>query len=80
MIDEKRKGDSPIPENMDSYLTEDQLAQVHTIERFGWTLKYVRRPPFEEPVVIVQGGDGNSIGVLDKDGRLNLESDITVRS
>ncbi len=80
MIDEKRKGDSPIPENMDSYLTEDQLAQVHTIERFGWTLKYVRRPAFEEPVVIVQGGDGNSIGVLDKDGRLNLETDITVRN
>ncbi len=80
MADDKRKGENPIPDDIKSYLNEDQLDQLHKIEGFGWHLKYVRRPVFQEPVIIVTSQDGKSIGILEEDGRLNLEPDIKIRS
>ena len=80
MTDDKRTGDSPIPEDIKEYLNEDQLDQLHTIEGFGWHLKYVRRPVFQEPVIVVTSQDGQSIGILEEDGRLNLEPNIKTRS
>lgn len=79
MSDEKRKGEKPIPEHVKDYLNTAQLAELHTIESFGWQLKYIRRPLFQEPVVVVVNADGSSIGVLEDDGRLNLEPDIELR-
>jgi len=78
-MDDKRKGDKPIPDNLKDHLNADQLAQLVTIEKFGWSLKYIRRPLFQECVVVVVNPDGSSIGVLERDGRLNLEPDIETR-
>ena len=79
MNDEKRKGDQPVPEHVKDYLNTAQLAELHSIESFGWKLKYIRRPLFQEPVVVVVNAQGNSIGVLEDDGRLNLEPGIDTR-
>ena len=79
MIEEKRIGDTPIPVNMKNYLNDAQLAELRSIEKFGWSLKYIRRPLFQELVVVVANPDGRSIGVLEDDGRLNLESDLETR-
>lgn len=79
MSDDKRNSDKPVPENINDYLTEAQFAELHHIESFGWTLKYIRRPLFQERVVVVMNPDGSSIGVLEEDGRLNLESNIDTR-
>jgi len=79
MSDDKRKGGNPIPDDVKNYLNDDQLAVLHKIEGFGWSLKFVRRPLFLEPVVIVTNADGSSLGVLENDGRLNLEPDIETR-
>lgn len=79
MTNEKRKGQDPIPDHLDSYLNEAQMDQLHTIERFGWKLKFVRRPPFQQVVVVVANQDGSSIGILEEDGRVNLEPDIIIR-
>ena len=80
MTADKRIGEDPIPEDIKNYLNEDQLDQLHKIESFGWHLKYVRRPVFQEPVIVVTSQDGKSIGILEEDGRLNLEPDIKIRS
>ena len=79
MRDDKRKGEKPIPDNVKDYLNDDQLGKLTAIERFGWTLKYIRRPLFMERVVVVMNPDGSSIGILEEDGRLNLEPDIETR-
>lgn len=79
MNDDKREGDAAVPEDVKNYLTDAQAAELNHIEGFGWTLKYIRRPLFQERVVVVMNPDGSSIGVLEEDGRLNLESNIDTR-
>jgi len=77
--DNKRKGIKPVPPNYRSYMNEAQLAQLVTIEGFGWNLKFIRRPMQGEKVVVVVSPDGGSIGVLEEDGRLNLDPHIIIR-
>ena len=79
MDDDKRSREKPVPDDMNNYLTDAQSAELHHIESFGWTLKYIRRPLFQERVVVVMNPDGSSIGLLEEDGRLNLESNIDTR-
>ncbi|UCE90336.1 MAG: hypothetical protein JSW10_05850 [Pseudomonadota bacterium] len=79
MSDDKRKGDKPIPDDVKNYLNDAQIAELHTIEGFGWELKFIRRPLFQERLVVVVNPDGSSIGVLEDDGRLNLDPNIETR-
>jgi len=79
MSDNKRKGDKPVPDDIKDYLNEAQQAELTTIEGFGWKLRFIRRPVFQEIVVVVTNPEGTSIGVLEDDGRLNLDPDIDVR-
>lgn len=80
MNDEKRNGDKPIPDNVNNYLNDAQKSELTTIEGFGWSIKYIRHPLFQDPVVFVSSADGNSIGILEDDGRLNLNPDIQTRN
>ena len=79
MDNDKRTGQEAIPDNLDDWLTPDQKQMLHQIESFGWRLKYIRRPVFQDPIVILISDDGKKIGVLEKDGRVNMEPDITIR-
>ena len=79
MDDCKRNKSEPIPANLKEYLNDAQQAQLNTIESFGWSIKFVRRPLFQESVVVVTNPDGSSIGTLEEDGRLNLESAMEIR-
>lgn len=79
MEDDKRNKDKPVPDNISDYLTGAQLAELHHVESFGWTLKYIRWPLFKETVVMVIDSNSSSIGVLEEDGVLNLEINIATR-
>jgi hypothetical protein len=79
MKDEKRKGDKPVPDDVKEHLNYAQLALLRTIEGFGWRLKFVRRPLFREPVIVVTSHDDSQIGILEDDGRLNLDPGIDTR-
>ena len=79
MDDDKRNGDKPIPDHADNYLNTAQRSGLHKIESFGWNIKYIRHPLFQDPIVFVSSADGKSIGVLEDDGRLNLEFDVKIR-
>ena len=79
MSEDKRKSGNPVPDDVANYLNEAQQAVLHRIEGFGWSIKYIRRPLFLEPVVVVTSSDGSSIGILEEDGRLNMEPEIETR-
>ena len=76
---EKRKGDRPIPGNLEDLLNLMQQITLGEIGKFGWELRFVRMPPFQEAVPVVFSGDGDQIGVLEEDGRLNLQPNIEYR-
>jgi hypothetical protein len=78
-MDEKRNRLKPIPDDVRKYLNDAQQAQLNTIEGFGWNLKYIRRPLFQESVVVVSDPNGTLLGILEEDGRLNMESDMGMR-
>ena len=76
---EKRRGDSPVPDNLEDYLNDEQLTALRQIQAFGWELKFVRRPLFQDPVAVIINNDGDRLGTLETDGRIELRSDFNLR-
>ncbi len=58
-------------------LSEAQSLALVGLEHFGWELKFIRRPLFQEPVAVVS--DGTSVAVLDRDGQLVEQALLNVR-
>ena len=76
---EKRTGQPPIPPNYQNVLSPDQMMTLRQIESFGWEVAFVRRPSFQEKVIVVSSVDQGKIGVLETDGQLNLTPGIRIR-
>jgi hypothetical protein len=74
---EKRKGDIPIPDNLEEVLNEAQRQALPGIVNSGWELRFLRRPMFQEPVLVLR--NDNRTGILDTDGRIKIQADIKVR-
>ncbi|MAK45242.1 MULTISPECIES: hypothetical protein [unclassified Spongiibacter] len=79
MIEEKRVGAEPVPHNLSELLTELQRTSLRRIENFGWQIKFIRRPRFQPPVVVVENTTGMNIGILEEDGGVNLRPAISLR-
>lgn len=79
MDSEKRRGDKPIPDNWQKYLNDAQLSELRTIESFGWQIKFIRRPLFQDVEIVVANPEGNAVGLLEEDGTLNHNPDIIIR-
>jgi len=60
-------------------LNEAQLHTLHTIEQFGWKLRFIREPLFLEAVPVVYSPGGKAFAVIEEDGRLNTDIDIRLR-
>ena len=65
---------------MEDRLSVEQVISLHRLESFGWTLRFIRQPLFQDPVPVVIQGNGKAIGILDADGRLNIDVDLKIRS
>ena len=76
---EKRIGEKLIPDNIGDYLNELQQVILLKINKFGWTLKFVRRPSGEEPTVVIEDQDGLKVGVMEAGGAINFETGILIR-
>jgi hypothetical protein len=76
---EKRRDADPIPENLEDWLSQDQLDALKQLGNFGWQLKFIRRPVFQDPIVIVYSRDKDQFGILEKDGKIDMDSGITIR-
>lgn len=79
MDNDKRTGQQAVPDNLEDWLTPEQMQMLHQIESFGWKIKFIRRPVFQDPIVILVGDDEKKIGILEKDGKINMDPDITLR-
>lgn len=77
---EKRKGESPVPDNLEDYLNAEQIKALRQIENFGWELKFVRRPLFQEPIAVIINTDGDRVGTLEADGRIDLKQNFELRN
>src|SRR3546814_19160329 len=51
-------------------LTAAQLNALETLEHFGWTLRFVRKPMFRDPIPVLFPRDGKRYVVLEADGTL----------
>jgi hypothetical protein len=80
MINEKRTSEAELPDNALGMLTEMQRISLRRIENFGWTLKFIRHPSFEPPLVVVENSTGISVGVLDEDGGVDMSPKILLRN
>ena len=52
-------------------LNEAQLDTLNTLERFGWHLKFIRRPPNQPALVVLEDPDTKKFAVLGADGELD---------
>ncbi|MBA2238049.1 MAG: hypothetical protein H0W24_05020 [Lysobacter sp.] len=76
---ERRQSAKQLLRALKGELNEDQLETLATLERFGWELKFVRRPPFQPCVAVVMDSEQKSLGVLEPDGSLNESPRLDVR-
>ncbi len=80
VMEEKRKGSrKPVPENLEQFLNEHQLAAVENVERFGCTLRFVRRSKSDKAIPVLEGPDGRKVAVVEESGNIIWEPKINVR-
>jgi hypothetical protein len=80
MVRDNRKGRNPIPEELDTVLNNLQLQALEKIERFGWKLKFVRRPLFQEVTPVISNPHNTQHAVLECDGDINMQVSDILRS
>jgi hypothetical protein len=76
---EKRKGAITIPDNLQEMLNEVQRRALPGIECLGWEPRFLRRPLFMAPVLVMHNFNDGRIGILDEDGRIIIQTNIKVR-
>ncbi len=76
---ERRTQTKPVPRALEKLLNTAQLETLHSIESFGWELKFVRKPLFQPAVPIVFDADRSHFAIIEEDGRLNENPGLTIR-
>lgn len=80
MVEKERRRDfKPVPALNLRQLNEAQRLALTTLEKFGWELRFVRRPMFMPPVPVVCDPDQRKFAVLEADGSLNEAAALSVR-
>ena len=79
-MNRERRHDQQHPgRGLEAKLNAEQLATLHSLESFGWELKFVRMPLFQDAVPIVFDGDRKRFAVLRPDGTLDEDPEIVIR-
>lgn len=76
---ERRVGQVAVPENIKSILTDMQHQALARLEGFGWSIAFVRRPIFQNDVVVLFDQSGKRHAILNEDGSLDTTTDLQVR-
>lgn len=76
---DRRKLDAENKARLRALLNEDQRLILADLERFGWDLKFVRRPMFQPSIPVVFDSDRKTWAVLEADGTLNQSPGFEIR-
>lgn len=76
---ERRRDEHHTTRELRAELNEAQRETLDILERYGWSLKFVRRPLFQPSVPVVFDADRHAFGVLEADGRLNEHPPFEIR-
>jgi hypothetical protein len=76
----RRNSDAKNKARLRTLLNEDQRLVLADLERFGWELKFVRRPLFQASIPVVFDADRKTWAVLEADGTLNTSPGFDIRS
>ncbi|MEX1664328.1 hypothetical protein [Zhongshania arctica] len=79
MDHDKRRGEDPVPHNAEKMLNELQRLSLKRLEGYGWRLHFIRRPLFQEVVVVVIDSAGEKMGILEEDGSVDMSPAIKLR-
>jgi hypothetical protein len=77
---DRRERDDEVKAALRRLLNNEQRDTLDELERFGWELKFVRRPLFQPLIPVVFDGDRKRYAVLEPDGSLNEHPDFEIRS
>ena len=76
---ERRIGLDAIPEDIKSRMTGPQRGTLARLEGFGWSLQFVRRPLFQEQVIVLVDPAGKEHAILLEDGTMDRDIDLATR-
>lgn len=76
---ERRNTDQDSRARLRALLNEEQRTTLAELERFGWELKFIRRPLFQPLVPVVFDADRKTCAVLEIDGTLNEDPGFDIR-
>ena len=77
---ERRKIEKARSVELKRELNTNQLVTLQGLERFGWELKFIRRPMFQPSIAVVFDSDRKTYAILEPDGSLNeIVSDLKIR-
>lgn len=76
---ERRKDELRTTRELRAELNEAQCDTLAGLERYGWQLKFVRRPLFQPSVPVVFDGDRKTFAILEADGTLNEHPSFDIR-
>ena len=76
---ERRIDQKAVPDDIKARRTSEQLLTVARLEGFGWSIKFVRRPLFQDHVVVLFDPSGKRHAILEEDGSLDTTTEIQVR-
>ena len=76
---ERRLGKKAIPDDIEAKLTELQKLTIGRLSNFGWSIDFVRRPPFLAPTVVVRDPSGKDYAIVGEDGQLDRDTDLEIR-
>jgi len=78
--EEKRKGMKAVPDDPLGYLNEAQLFTYRRMTASGWRIKFIRRPKYKSPVCVMTDSDETMLALIERNGFLNKQPDIPLRS
>lgn len=78
-VRERRKTEGKPGSALKRDLNQDQILALSELEKFGWELKFIRRPMFQQPVPVVFDSDRKHFAVLNADGTLDETPGFDIR-
>jgi len=76
---ERRKAEGRPTITLRRDLNQDQQFALAELEKYGWELKFIRRPMFQQPIPVVFDSDRKSYAVLLPDGTLDHNPGFNIR-